>query len=100
MFRYEPMCEICGRKAATHFSLERPNTTDHHRIKEGGVWRFVCEDEENYNEMYYVPIGKMFESPSETVDWMAHLNEKGWMNWDNFMEMIYRFRREAFGFNK
>ena len=100
MFRYKPMCEICGKKEATHFSLERPDTTDHLRIKEEGQWRFVCEDEEDYNEMYHVPISKMFESPSETVDWMAHLNEKGWMNWDNFMEMIYRFRRTAFGFDR
>lgn len=100
MFRYKPMCEICGKKKASHFTLERPNTSDHLRIKREGKWRFVCEDEVGYNEYYAVSINRMFESPGETVDWMAHLNEKDYMNWDNFMEMIYRFRREAFGFNR
>jgi hypothetical protein len=98
MFRKEPKCEICKKKKATHFTLERPDTTDHEEIKEDGNWRFVCAEEENYNEMYHCSIDDFFKSPIDTVDWMAHLHEKGWMNWDNFMDMIYRFRKETNGY--
>jgi len=95
MFRKEPICEICHEKKATHFSLSRPDTTDHKLIKEHGNWRCVCADEEDYNEMSHVSIEDFFKSPIGTADWMAHLHEKGWMNWDNFMDMIYRFRKET-----
>lgn len=95
MFKKAPMCEICNAKVATHFSLERPNTTNHELIKEDGIWRFVCADEEDYNEMYHCEIENFFKTPIDTVDWMAHLHEKGWMNWNNFMDMMYRFRKET-----
>ena len=99
MFRKKPMCEICKKKEATHFSLERPDTTNHELIKEKGNWKFVCADEEDYNEMYSCLIKEFFKTPIDTVDWMAHLHEKGWMNWNNFMDMIDRFRKDTEGYD-
>lgn len=93
MFDQKPMCEICGKQEATHFILETHDNTDDAVIKARGVWRFVCQDEEDYNEFAHIPIDRFFQSPSATVDWMAHSHEKAWMNWDNFMDMIQRFRK-------
>lgn len=33
-----------------------------------------------------------FRSPAATVDWLAHMHEKAWMDWVDFMDMMYRFR--------
>ncbi len=97
MFNVSPMCEICGKAEATHFALERPDTTDHEQIKREGKWRFVCVDENNYNEFYHISIKEYFKSPMQTVDWMAHIHRKDWMNNDNFMDMIVRFRKATNG---
>lgn len=100
MFDEKPICEICGTKEATHFTLDRPNNGDFAAMKAEGQWRFVCQDEEDYNEYTHIPIERFFQSSSATVDWMAHLHEKVWMNWSNFMDMIYRFRKATDSFNK
>lgn len=100
MFDKKPMCEICGNKKATHFTLERPDTCSDAIIKAEGRWRFVCQHEEDYNEFANISIESFFKSPSATVDWMAHTHEKDWMNWDNFMDMIHRFRKSTGSFGK
>jgi hypothetical protein len=100
MFDKKPMCEICGKKEATHFTLERPDTTDNAVIKMEGKWRFVCQDEDGYNEFTHISIERFFKTPSATVDLMAHTHEKDWMNWDNFMDMIHRFRTATGSFFK
>lgn len=93
MFEQKPMCEICGTKEATHFILETSDTTDDAILKVKGKWKFVCQDEDDSNEFTHIPIDRFLKNPSATVDWMAHTHEKAWMNWDNFMDMIHRFRK-------
>lgn len=44
-------------------------------------------------EMYFVEFEKFFESPTETVKWLAHLEGKGWVNWDDFMRTMRRLRK-------
>jgi len=63
MFDKKPMCEICGTKEATHFTLERPDTSNDAIIKAQGKWRFVCKDENDYNEFAYIPIESFFNTP-------------------------------------
>lgn len=99
MFRCKPMCEMCGKNEATHFTLERPDTVNHNEIKSNGKWRFVCVDENNYNEFSHIAIKDFFKDPMETVDLMAHYHQKDWMNWKEFMDMMVRFRKAVNGWN-
>jgi len=80
LFNKEPICEICNHNQATFFSQHG----------EGG-WKFTCETCEN-GERYFIVIRGFFKQPAATVDWLAHLNEKNWMDWTDFAEMMYRFR--------
>jgi hypothetical protein len=100
MFDKKPMCEICGTKEATHFTLNGPYTGDIAIIKAQGKWKFVCQDEDDYDEFTYIPIESFFKTPSATVDWMAHTHERAWMNWDNFMDMIRRFQEATGSYRK
>lgn len=87
MFKKKPICELCSQNEATSFSFIA--TSSDPSI---GDWKFVCEctsDEEDY----YIPIKSFFSKPPAAVDWMAHMHEKSWMNWSNFMEMMHRFRK-------
>jgi len=80
-----PLCEECESKTATLFcSFE----DDRGKF----LWYFSCDDCERPNEIYEIEISHFFKSPSATVDWLSHLHEKTWMNWSDFMEMMYRFR--------
>ncbi|MGE0557838.1 MAG: hypothetical protein AB7O69_06155 [Burkholderiales bacterium] len=91
-FDKTPMCEVCGKKPAmsfSYFSQELP----------GKQWRFccLCTDE---TETYYVKIDDFFSSAGSTVDWLAHLHKKSWVQWPEFMDMMHRFRKATESFNK
>ena len=86
MFKKEPICEVCGRKEATSFSLII-NNPDSFK----GEWKFVC-DCTTQSEDYYIPIENFFSRGAATVDWLAHMSEKPCMDWKSFMDMMYRFR--------
>lgn len=96
MFRKKPMCEKCKKKEAISFSLESEWQSNSENYKRTGVWQFTCECNER-KEHRHMRIEDFFKSPAETVDLLAHYHEKEIMDWDNFMEMIVRFRKEAFG---
>lgn len=91
-FDKTPMCEVCGKNVATSFSF-----FDHEAP--GKRWRFCCLCTSE-PETYYVPIDACFSSPSSTVDWLAHLHEKTWIDWGEFMAMMRRFRAATGSFNK
>lgn len=78
-FRKAPLCEKCGKAEAISFSL----------IK--GKWMFTCMCTAD-NESYYIELDRFFRSPASTVDWLAHMSEKPWMDCHDFMEMMHRFR--------
>ncbi|MEY3786585.1 MAG: hypothetical protein RLZ75_792 [Pseudomonadota bacterium] len=86
MFKIKPICEECGRSEASSFSFIRETEP----FK--GNWKFICDCTAN-DEDYYIQINKFFSNPSASVDWMGHMQEKTWMNWQNFMEMMSRFRK-------
>jgi hypothetical protein len=79
-FKQQPRCELEPDKVARHFTCR------------SGRWVFVStEAPEDANE-YHLKIEHFFRSPSNTVDWLAHLSEKGWFNPDDFLAMMHRFR--------
>ena len=92
MFKTKPMCEECGTNEATSFSFIGNNPESFE-----GNWKFVCECTID-NEDYYIPINSFFANPPAAVDWMAHMQEKSWMDWNNFMEMMNRFRKATNSF--
>ena len=89
-FPKEPMCEACGDAPATSFSYFKSHP---HK------WRFTCQCTSN-SETYYVMLDRIFSSPASTVDWLAHLNEKPWVDWPAFMKMMDRFRSATGSFNQ
>jgi hypothetical protein len=52
---------------------------------------FCCECTSE-KEVYYIEFHRFFASPAATVDWLAHMHEKSWMDWPDFMAMMHRFR--------
>ena len=92
-FDKTPLCEVCGKEQAISFSsMEK---------KAGRItkWKFcgMCTSE---SERYYITFDRLFRSPGSTVDWLAHMHEKEGMDWQNFMEMMHRFRGATESFNK
>lgn len=81
------ICEMCHDEEATSFSW----------IK--GDWKF-CGDCTSDTESYYIELNRIFSSSESTVDWLAHMHEKNWMDWKKFMDMMHRFREAADCFNK
>lgn len=94
-FKTQPACEVCKENEATAFSYMGGFAEDR-------KWKFTCPCATNSNAhreaLYSIPIDRFFSSPSATVDWMAHLQEKNWMNCADFMQMIQRFRRATGSF--
>ncbi len=70
------------------------------RAKEKGSrrWQFTCD--ECANSGYQVETWRFFHSPASTVDWIAHLHEKSWMDWDDFALMMWRFREATQSYGK
>jgi hypothetical protein len=111
-FPKEPVCEICEREPADQFiyfhiraaapapdpileeeeqeEAEGDEAADPNGAKKRG-WRFcgACMNEEG---TYSIEVDRFFRSAPTTVDWIAHLNEKTWMDWRDFADMIDRFR--------
>lgn len=97
-FNNKPMCEICGKNEAISFSLESEWQSNSKDYKNTGKWQFTCECNEK-KEQRDINIDEFFKTPSETVDFLAHYHQKEIMNWDNFMDMIVRFRKEINGWS-
>jgi hypothetical protein len=79
-FKKTPMCELLTNVPAKHFTCQH------------GKWLFVStQAPENWND-YHFEIADFFKSPIATIDWLAHLHEKGWFDADDFCAMMERFR--------
>ena len=89
-FPREPVCEVCKKEGAYSFSF----------LSKGDVpcWKFTGECT-NGREEYYIVFEKFFNSPAATVDWLAHLQEKSWMDWQDFGLMFWRFRQATESFS-
>lgn len=92
-FKTAPMCEECKTHEATSFTCilgESPPEKNH--------WRFTCDCTSERDD-YYIQFDRFFANPPAVVDWMAHMHEKLWMDWSDFMEMMTRFRAatDSFG---
>jgi hypothetical protein len=85
-FPKPPICEICRKDPAISFSHFPPGSKGNAQ-----GWLFTCMCTAD-TEDYYIKFDSIFSSPASTVDWLAHMHEKSWMNWPNFMDMVDRFR--------
>lgn len=88
------ICEVCGKEEATSFSF----FSDHGNW-ENGTWKF-CGGCTSDQEDYYIEFDRFFKTRGATIDWLAHMHEKNWMNWSNFMDMIHRFRQATDSFRE
>lgn len=86
MFQKTPLCEVCHQQPVISFSYFEAGNS---KGVLGWFFTCICTDEA---EHYYIKLDKFFSCPGATVDWLAHMNEKTWMDWSNFMSMIERFR--------
>jgi hypothetical protein len=82
-FKKKPMCEVLRDKPAEHFTCRE------------GRWMFVSTEVEEKPDEYHFRIDDFFKSPRATVDWLAHLHEKGWFDANDFFAMMHRFREET-----
>ncbi len=80
-FPKQPVCEQCGQNTAMAFCYLGS--------EEG--WKFCCHCTDNLDR-YYVELDRFFKRAASSVDWLAHLQGKHWMDWNNFMDMMVRFR--------
>lgn len=95
MFNKTPICEFCQKMEATSFS----HFQLHKSTGASQGWLFTCKCTEALED-YVIRIENFFSSPPATIDWLAHMNEKTWMDWSNFMMMIDRFRTATDSFNQ
>ncbi len=89
-FPAQPLCEQCGKEPADTFACFHD---------EDNKWKFVgkcCAD----RMVYDIPIDRFFHAPASTVDWFGQINEKTWMDWKSFVEMMERFRDATGSFNQ
>ncbi len=91
-FDKKPICEKCRKGVAISFSY-----FDH--APSGKHWRFCCSCTDE-TEKYYVKIDSFFSSAASTIDWLAHLHEKDWVDWRDFMNMMDRFRDATGSYSK
>jgi len=88
-FKKVPVCEHCNCTPATHFIL----------VGEDNDWAFYCDKCSVEYGDYPIEILDFFKKPAATVDWLAHLHGKVWINWNNFMEMMFRFREATHSYS-
>lgn len=84
----QPLCEVCGEHQATAFSHFLNQEQDLHG------WKFCCACTSG-RENYYIEFDRFFASPFETMDWLAHMHKKTWMDWNDFMDMAQRYRSKS-----
>jgi hypothetical protein len=94
LFNQVPLCEVCRTDPGDFFVCLRKKDSGNLR------WKFLCSDCGSNREVYHVEIKRMFSSPSATVDLLAHLHEKRFMRWRDFMRMVKRFRVATHSFNE
>ena len=81
------ICEVCRAKPAVSFSFFFRDLNQGY----GGDWKYCCGCTTE-TEDYYIPFNDFFP---EEPHWLAHLEEKGWMDWNDWNAMMVRFRDEV-----
>jgi hypothetical protein len=86
-FKHQPICELTGGPAEFFVYQNRR-------------WMFLATSAPEFASDYSVEIDRFFDSPSSTVDWLAHLHEKAWFQADDFFDMLDRFRTSTDSFGQ
>ncbi len=86
-------CEICGEKSASMFSISFIVFNEEVEVR---CCFFKCNEcSLPTNMVYEFEISRMFRNPMATIDWLAHVAQKGFFKNDEFAKMIIRYRKEA-----
>jgi hypothetical protein len=86
-FNHQPLCELTEEPAEFF-------------VYQNGRWMFLATNAPEFPSDYSVLIDRFFESPSSTVDWLAHLHENAWFQADDFFDMMDRFRRSTYSYGQ
>ncbi|HNR50676.1 MAG TPA: hypothetical protein PKI80_03760 [Deltaproteobacteria bacterium] len=97
VFPRTPICEVCKKEEAVSFSYLK--NIPEANIKEGWYFCGYCISQDLVED-YYIEFDRFFHSPASTVDWLAHIAGKKWINWADFMAMMKRFREATGSFNQ
>ena len=89
-------CEECGKSSDLEdicFVFIRSNGGFDIKDK----CKLWCTECQNKTNPYYLPITTynkrgFLDSPEETIDWLQHLNHKGWFNPQDFMDKMDSLR--------
>ena len=93
LFKTTPTCEHCKTNDANSFVLfGRKDDLSN------GKWKYLCGCTPD-SEAYVIELDRFFSKPAATVDWLAHMHEKTWINWKDFMDMMTRFRKASESFH-
>lgn len=84
IFKVDPKCEWCFKKVATCFVFSKKESKREKSY-------FVCDACQNKDNPYWIGFDSFFNPPG-MVDWFAHLEEKGWVDYEDFFKMMVRFR--------
>jgi len=87
-------CEHSGIKIPLSEGVMACNCGPDVKIKDGGVWVFLCKKAADKSCYYTIEIAELIKSPEALVDWLAHLNEKGWFDAKKFINFFTRLRNE------
>jgi hypothetical protein len=86
-FNHQPLCELTEEPAEFF-------------VYQNGRWMFLATNAPEFPNDYSLLIDRFFESPSSTVDWLAHLHENAWFQAEDFLDMMNRFRRSTYSFGQ
>ncbi len=53
-------------------------------------WYFACVNCPDAG--YDIKVSKFFQSPTETINWLAHIAEKSWFDGNEFCDFMWRLR--------
>lgn len=80
-------CKLCGKEVDLLSGFFRSPEFK-------GEWQFECASCPD-NRGYDLSVKQFFESPKETIGWLAHLHEKNWFKADKFLDFMDRLRANA-----
>ena len=79
-------CEITGKLI--------PLSEGYIVCNDTGDWRFICKKAADNQCDYDFPIKDLTKCTHSFIDWIGHLNGKGWFDAKKFIDFFVRLRKE------
>jgi len=75
--KVEQVCEVCGKRKA--MSITHNKETD--------AWKFCCSS--CWEDGYYVAFDQIANPPHEKMNWVEHMQKKGWVDMEQFLPRFF-----------